>query len=141
MIVCAALICAITYLTTIRKLPITLIFIIFFLIGLLTASQNIGYPMLAEQNTSSLIGATFILNSVILLGCGAIVQQIFAKAMPQIVQTNATHPPLAATFILPIMMTVPLILSFFIIETGPKASAKSRKIIAHRKKLAMLKIS
>lgn len=51
--------------------------ILFLLLGILTASQSIGYPVIAESNEDKVLGTANGLAAVVLMGIGAIGQPLF----------------------------------------------------------------
>ena len=50
---------------------------LFLLLGILTASQSIGYPVIAESNEDKVLGTANGLSAVVLMGIGAIGQPLF----------------------------------------------------------------
>jgi len=62
--------------------PVTnagLFYALFFLLGLITASQSIGYPVVAESNEDKVLGTANGLAAVVLMGVGAIGQPLFGQ--------------------------------------------------------------
>lgn len=54
-----------------------LFYILFLLLGILTAAQSIGYPVIAESNEDKVLGTANGLAAVVLMGIGAIGQPLF----------------------------------------------------------------
>ena len=54
-------------------------YFLFLMLGLLTAAQSIGYPVIAESNEDSVLGTANGLSAVVLMGLGAIGQPFFGK--------------------------------------------------------------
>ncbi len=55
----------------------TLFYVLFLLLGIITAAQSIGYPVIAESNEDKVLGTANGLSAVILMGIGAIGQPLF----------------------------------------------------------------
>jgi len=54
-----------------------LFYVLFLLLGILTAAQSIGYPVIAESNEDRVLGTANGLSAVVLMGIGAIGQPLF----------------------------------------------------------------
>lgn len=54
-------------------------YMLFLLLGLITAAQSIGYPVIAESNEDRVLGTANGLSAVVLMGIGAIGQPLFGK--------------------------------------------------------------
>jgi len=52
-------------------------YVLFFLLGLITAAQSVGYPVIAESNEDRVLGTANGLSAVVLMGIGAIGQPLF----------------------------------------------------------------
>ncbi len=50
---------------------------IFFAMGLITSAQNLGYPVIVESNDPSLIATAMSLGSILIMGGGAVAQNVF----------------------------------------------------------------
>jgi len=57
----------------------TMFYILFLLLGIITASQSVGYPVIAESNEDKVLGTANGLASVVLMGMGAIGQPLFGQ--------------------------------------------------------------
>ena len=115
-----------SFILVIPTLPSTLIIIIFGIMGLFVSTQNIGYPMMAESNKPKYIGQMNTMISIILLGGGAIIQQIFNGIEQGIgFQSSASF---IIPAIIPICLIIGLIYSIFIMKDTGK-NAKNKYII------------
>ena len=56
-----------------------LFYVLFLLLGILTAAQSIGYPVIAESNDDKVLGTANGLSAVVLMGMGAIGQPLFGQ--------------------------------------------------------------
>lgn len=56
-----------------------LFYALFLLLGIITAAQSIGYPVIAESNEDKVLGTANGLSAVVLMGIGAIGQPLFGK--------------------------------------------------------------
>ena len=56
-----------------------LFYVLFLLLGVLTAAQTIGYPVIAESNEDKVLGTANGLAAVVLMGMGAIGQPLFGQ--------------------------------------------------------------
>jgi len=56
-----------------------LFYVLFLLLGILTATQSIGYPVIAESNEDKVLGTANGLSAVVLMGMGAIGQPFFGQ--------------------------------------------------------------
>ena len=63
------------------KLSVNALSIIFFMLGFITSTQVITYPLIAESNCPSNIGASTAIASVIIMGGGAVGQVLFGWLM------------------------------------------------------------
>ncbi len=51
--------------------------VIFFFMGLITSAQNLGYPVIGESNDPALVATAMSLGSILIMGGGAVAQNIF----------------------------------------------------------------
>jgi MFS family permease len=56
-----------------------LFYVLFLLLGVLTAAQSIGYPVIAESNEDKVLGTANGFAAVVLMGIGAIGQPLFGQ--------------------------------------------------------------
>lgn len=126
LIVANIILTAITFLLLIRHLSPNELFVVFFLIGFFCSAQNIGYPMLTEQNHAEISATENSWNSMILLSCGAIIQNVFSSIAGSLPgnENAITAIPTWLLALIPILMIIPIFLSFTIVETGPKNKNK-----------------
>nr|WP_320117320.1 MFS transporter [uncultured Marinifilum sp.] len=54
-------------------------YVLFLFLGIITAAQSIGYPVIAESNEDKVLGTANGLSAVILMGIGAIGQPLFGQ--------------------------------------------------------------
>ena len=111
--------CIFSCILIIRQLPAYIVIIIFGFMGFFVSFQNIGYPMIAESNSSEKVGIVTSFNSVILIGGGAVMQQIFG----QIGTAVHYHSPVVGILVFGITI-IGFILVFFIVDTGINSKIK-----------------
>ncbi len=58
-----------------------LFYVLFLLLGVITASQSVGYPVIGESNDDKVLGTANGLASVVLMGMGAIGQPLFGQVV------------------------------------------------------------
>jgi len=56
-----------------------LLYALFLLLGILTAAQTIGYPVIAESNEDKVLGTANGLGAVVLMGIAAVTQPLFGQ--------------------------------------------------------------
>lgn len=108
-----------------HTLTLNQIIILFFLIGFVTSSQVLSYPVIAELNPIYLTGTATSIDSVTIMVSGAIVQPLFGWLMDLhwnhlIVNGEAIYASsdfLRAMWIMPIACIIGLGIAFFIKET------------------------
>ncbi|QSH41121.1 MFS transporter [Lentisphaerota bacterium ZTH] len=76
MIVCAALATLIMLPMYFKGLHGELLIAVFFVMGLITSAQNLGYPVIGESNDESLVATAMSLGSILIMGGGAVAQNI-----------------------------------------------------------------
>lgn len=55
------------------------LYVLFLLLGIITAAQSLGYPVIAEANEDKVLGTANGLAAVVIMGLGAIGQPLFGK--------------------------------------------------------------
>ena len=104
---------------------------LFFLIGLVTSSQVLSYPTIAELNPIYLTSTAVSIDSVCIMISGFIFQPFFGWVMehsgPQTVVNGVTTYTAEnfdrAMLIMPIAFVIGLIIAFFIRETYCRSQA------------------
>ena len=102
----------------------TALYIIFFLLGLLTSTQIITYPVIFESNDKRIIGMCESFAAVIILGVGAVLLPLFGVIMDilnphaNLVYTSSDYQ--AALCLFPICFLISICLSWFLTETHCK---------------------
>lgn len=91
---------------------------LFFLLGLITAAQSIGYPVVAESNSDNVLGTANGLSAVVLMGMGAIAQPLFGKLV-ELFGGNAQAFQ-SAIWLMPIAFVGAIICALFLRETFKK---------------------
>jgi MFS family permease len=102
---------------------------LFFLIGFITSSQVLSYPVIAELNPIALTGTAVSIDSTTIMLSGVIFQPFFGWVMEQHwnhkmvngVPLYTAADFLSAMLIMPIAFVIALIISFFIKETYCKS--------------------
>ncbi len=105
--------------------------ILFFLIGLVTSSQVLSYPTIAELNPIYLTSTAVSIDSICIMASGFIVPPFFGwlmeKSGPHTIVNGITWYTAqnfsSAMLIMPISFIIALIIAFFIRETYCKAQA------------------
>lgn len=98
---------------------------LFFLLGLCTSTQVLGYPMITENNPKELTGTSMGVAAVIIMGLAAVLQPLSGKlmdlgwdgAMAGGVPSYALNDFLTAFMIFPIGFAISLIMTFVIKES------------------------
>ena len=86
------------------------LFFLFFFLGISTASQNIGYPVIAQSNELNNTASATSLASIIIMGGGALIQILFGFL-------NKTISINFAYITVPIFVLISFIIVFFIKDT------------------------
>jgi MFS family permease len=55
------------------------LYVLFLLLGIITAAQSIGYPVIAEANEDNVLGTANGLAAVVIMGMGAVGQPLFGQ--------------------------------------------------------------
>lgn len=101
---------------------------LFLLLGILTAAQSIGYPVIAESNKDKVLGTANGLASVVLMGMGAIGQPLFGKLVAVFGGgEGATGEQVqeafqSAIWVMPIAFVAAIACAFLLNETFKKSS-------------------
>ncbi|MDF2939667.1 MAG: phtD [Gammaproteobacteria bacterium] len=103
--------------------------VLFFLLGLFSASQIITYPLIIESNPSHITASSESLGATIIMSCGAIFQPLFGYILQrnwsgEISNGVATYSDAAyqhAILILPIAFAVSIVIALAIKETYCKS--------------------
>ncbi len=95
-----------------------LFYVLFLLLGLITAAQSIGYPVIGESNEDKVLGTANGLSAVVLMGMGAIGQPLFGKLV-EIFGGNAEAFQ-KAIWIMPIAFVLAIICVSLLRETFKK---------------------
>jgi MFS family permease len=112
-------------------LPLWILITLFFLIGFLTSSQVLTYPLIAELNPVYLTSTAISIDSLCIMASGFIVPFLFGwlmeshkmqAAMNQVVEYSASDFNYAM-LIMPIAFILALIITFFMRETFCKSQA------------------
>ncbi|MCP3967088.1 MAG: MFS transporter [Lentisphaerae bacterium] len=77
MIVCALLTILILLPMYYKGLSGGMLIAIFFVMGLITSAQNLGYPVIGESNDHTLVATAMSLASILIMGGGAVAQNVF----------------------------------------------------------------
>jgi hypothetical protein len=99
--------------------------VLFFMLGLSTSTQVLGYPMITESNPKELTGTSMGVAAVIIMGLAAILQPLSGRLMDSGwdgrmvggIPCYALHDFLTAFMIFPIGFVVSLIMTFLIKES------------------------
>ncbi len=99
---------------------------LFLLLGIITAAQSIGYPVIAESNEDNVLGTANGLSSVVLMGIGAIGQPLFGKLVAvfgggegsSAIQMQEAFQ--SAIWVMPIAFIAAIVCAIFLKETFKK---------------------
>lgn len=97
------------------------LYALFLLLGMITAAQSIGYPVIAEANEDKVLGTANGLAAVVIMGMGAIGQQLF----PQLVTAlgGATKEAYGqAIWVMPIAFIGAIVCAVLLDETFKRES-------------------
>lgn len=101
-------------------------YILFLFLGLITAAQSIGYPVIAESNNEKVLGTANGLSAVVLMGIGAIGQPLFGQLVAVFGGgTGASVEQVQSAFqtsiwVMPIAFVVAIVCAFLLRETFKK---------------------
>jgi MFS family permease len=101
------------------NLPYWLLSSLFFLAGLITSSQVLGYPLVAEKSPNYLTSTSLSIVSLCIMASGFIVPSLFGWLM-QAQGQNTVYTASdfnRAMLIIPITLVIAFILTFFMVET------------------------
>lgn len=112
-------------------LPLSLIILLFFLIGFVTSSQVLSYPTVAELNPSYLTSTAVSIDSICIMASGFIFQPFFGWLMDYasklrggaVAGVYEAQDFTMAMLIMPVAFVLALLISFFIRETYCKSQA------------------
>ncbi len=112
------------------NLSVTMLYLLFFLLGIFTSSQTLGYPVIAESNDIKYNGTANGIASLLIIGTGAVSQplfgwllQVFSKGSAAGIVDYSYISFKYAMISLPICFIVALILAILLRETGKRKSA------------------
>lgn len=95
--------------------PVVL-YILFLLLGIITAAQSIGYPVIAEANEERVLGTANGLAAILIMGMGAIGQPLFGQLVKMMGgDTQASYSK--AIWVMPIGFILALGCAVFLKET------------------------
>jgi predicted MFS family arabinose efflux permease len=109
-------------------LSATTIIIIFFLLGLITSTQIISYPLIFESNAKNITGSSESLASVLILGGGAVCQYLYGILLDSTwsggilegTRLYSTSNHIYAFNMIPIAFIISIVLALMIKETSCK---------------------
>jgi MFS family permease len=112
-------------------LSVTAVYVLFFLVGFLTSSQVLTYPLLAELNPPSLTSSAISIDSMMIMASGFVGQPFFGWVMKQTASGQVVNgvPVYSATdfmhamWIMPIAFILGLGITWFFRESYCKAQA------------------
>ena len=105
-----------------------LFYALFLLLGILTAAQSIGYPVIAESNEDKVLGTANGLSAVVLMGIGAVGQPLFGQLVAMFGGgTEAPPEQLQAAFqnaiwVMPIAFLAAIVCAVLLRETFQRES-------------------
>jgi MFS family permease len=105
-----------------------LFYALFLLLGILTAAQSIGYPVIAESNEDKVLGTANGLGAVVLMGIGAVGQPLFGQLVAMFGGgEEATPEQLQAAFqsaiwVMPIAFAAAIVCVLLLNETFKRES-------------------
>ena len=105
-----------------------LFYLLFLLLGIFTAAQSIGYPVIAESNEDKVLGTANGLAAVVLMGIGAIGQPLFGQLVavfgggPDAAPEQLQEAFQMAIWVMPIAFVGALICALLLNETFKRQS-------------------
>jgi MFS family permease len=92
------------------------------LLGIITAAQTIGYPVIAESNDERIIGAANGFGAVLIMGMAAIAQPLFGSLINMFGgETAASYTK--AIYLMPVSFLIALICTLLLDETFKKSKS------------------
>jgi MFS family permease len=95
------------------------LYVLFLLLGVITAAQTIGYPVIAESNDEKVIGTANGFSAVLIMGMAAIAQPLFGSLINMFGGESAESYR-QAIYLMPISFTIALVCTIFLRETFKK---------------------
>jgi MFS family permease len=105
-----------------------LFYVLFLLLGILTAAQSIGYPVIAESNEDRVLGTANGLSAVVLMGIGAIGQPLFGHLValfgggPDAAPERLQAAFQSAIWVMPIAFLAAIVCAMLLKETFKRES-------------------
>jgi MFS family permease len=101
------------------QMPPALLYILFLLLGIVTAAQTIGYPVIAESNDEHVIGTANGFGAVLIMGMAAIAQPLFG-ALVRAFGGETIDSYEKAIWLMPVSFGLALLFSLLLRETFKK---------------------
>jgi MFS family permease len=98
------------------KLPVTMMYIVFLLLGIFTSAQTIGYPVIAESNDEKVIGTANGFGAVLIMGMAAIAQPLFGSLI-KMFGGETVESYEKAIWLMPISFAIGLLFALLLKET------------------------
>lgn len=98
-----------------------LLYVLFLLLGIITAAQTIGYPVIAESNGQNVIGTANGFGAVLIMGMAAIGQPLFGWLVEQFGGETAESYA-RAIYVMPASFVIALICTLLLRETFGKSA-------------------
>jgi len=96
-----------------------ILYVLFFLLGLVTAAQTIGYPVIAESNKDNVLGTANGFSAVLIMGMAAIAQPLFGTLINLFGgETVASYNQ--AIYLMPVSFSIALICTILMYDTFKK---------------------
>jgi MFS family permease len=105
----------------VSDLPMILLYIFFLLLGIITAAQTIGYPVIAESNEEKVIGTANGFGAVLVMGMAAIAQPLFG-ALLNMFGGETPESYAKAIWLMPVSFAIALLCAILLKETFKKSS-------------------
>jgi MFS family permease len=104
----------------IPDMPAALLYVLFLFLGLITAAQTIGYPVIAESNEEKLIGTANGFGAVLIMGMAAIAQPLFGSLI-RLFGGETTDSYEKAIWLMPVSFAIALLCALILKETFRKS--------------------
>jgi MFS family permease len=96
-----------------------MLYVLFLLLGIVTAAQTIGYPVIAESNDDNVLGTANGFGAVLIMGMAAIAQPLFGKLINMFGGETAESYK-QAIYLMPISFMIALLCTLILRETFKK---------------------
>jgi len=101
------------------EIPVFMLYFLFLFLGIITAAQTIGYPVIAESNEEKNIGTANGFGAVLIMGMAAIAQPLFGSLI-RTFGGETTGSYMKAIWLMPVSFGLALLCAILLKETFKK---------------------